>query len=62
MERSKPFISRDDLICVQHDAPFQGESTFVAGGCVKLSLHWSKYNFYKSLLPEITVWDFFFSP
>ncbi len=29
MERGRPFISRGDLICVQQDAPFQHEGTFV---------------------------------
>lgn len=29
MERSKPFISRGDLICVQLDAPFQREGYIV---------------------------------
>lgn len=34
LERSKPFISRDDLVCVGGMLPFH----LSAGGCVKLSL------------------------
>lgn len=30
-QRSGPFISRGDLICVQQDAPFHCEGTFVRG-------------------------------
>lgn len=55
LERSKPFISRGDLICVQQDAPFPVWGYFLsAGGRVKLSLQWSKFHFHWNLFLEIS--------
>lgn len=52
LERSKPFISRCDLIDFQ--LHFSTRVHFSAGGCVELSLQWSKLYYYRRLLPEMS--------
>lgn len=56
LERSEPFISGGDLICVQQDAPFQCEGAFVHRRLceIVIAAGWTKLLQTKNLLPEMS--------
>lgn len=56
LEQTKPFISRGDLICVPQRLHFSMKLCLSACCSVKLSLLWSKLNFYTNLLPDWVMW------